>query len=66
MNCQVLYHHDQKCPVMIQLRLKREKFHALSSPSMRPGAKTTKPAFPPATAGEKSLDKTEVRLPATD
>ena len=66
MNCQVLYHHDQKCPVMIQLRLKREKFHALSSPSMRPGATTAKPAFPPATAGEKSLDKTEVRLPATD
>ncbi|WP_082540544.1 NosR/NirI family protein [Pseudolabrys sp. Root1462] len=65
MNCQVLYHHDQKCPVMIQLRLKREKFHALSSPSMRPGARTA-PAFPPATAGEKSLDKTEVRLPATD
>jgi NosR/NirI family nitrous oxide reductase transcriptional regulator len=38
MNCQVLYHHDQKCPVMIQKRLKREKRLALSSPSMRPGA----------------------------
>jgi NosR/NirI family nitrous oxide reductase transcriptional regulator len=66
MNCQVLYHHDQKCPVMIQLRLKREKYAALSSPSMKPGAKAPPSAFPPATAGERSLDKTEVALPATD
>lgn len=66
MNCQVLYHHDQKCPVMIQLRLKREKRAALSSPSMRPGGKTPAPVFPPATAGERSLDKTKVALPATD
>jgi len=35
LNCQVLYHHDQKCPVMIQKRIKREKLSALSSPSMR-------------------------------
>jgi NosR/NirI family nitrous oxide reductase transcriptional regulator len=66
MNCQVLYHHDQKCPVMIQLRLKREKHAALSSPSMKSGAKTPPSAFPPATAGERSLDKTKVALPATD
>jgi NosR/NirI family transcriptional regulator, nitrous oxide reductase regulator len=38
MHCQMLYHHDQKCPVMIQRRLKREKRIALTSPSMRPGA----------------------------
>lgn len=25
LHCQMLYHHDQKCPVMIQKRLKREK-----------------------------------------
>lgn len=25
MHCQMLYHHDQKCPVMIQRRLKAEK-----------------------------------------
>jgi NosR/NirI family nitrous oxide reductase transcriptional regulator len=31
MHCQVLYHHDQKCPVMIQRRLKREKRAAGSS-----------------------------------
>jgi len=38
LNCQVLYHHDQKCPVVIQKRIKREKRAAMSSPSMRPGA----------------------------
>ncbi len=35
MNCQVLYYDDQRCPHMIQVRLKREKFEALSSPSMK-------------------------------
>jgi NosR/NirI family transcriptional regulator, nitrous oxide reductase regulator len=65
MNCQVLYHHDQKCPVMIQLRLKREKRAALSSPSMRPGAPKLQPSLT-ATAGERALDKTEVPTPATD
>ncbi len=29
MHCQVLYHHDRKCPVMVQKRLKREKREAL-------------------------------------
>jgi NosR/NirI family transcriptional regulator, nitrous oxide reductase regulator len=43
LNCQVLYHHDQKCPVMIQKRLKRERRLALSSASMRPGAAPDKP-----------------------
>ncbi len=38
LNCQVLYHHDQKCPVMIQKRLKREKYAATPS---------TPPALPP-------------------
>lgn len=33
LHCQMLYHHDQKCPVVIQKRLKREKFAALSSPA---------------------------------
>ncbi|MDP1730486.1 MAG: 4Fe-4S binding protein [Devosia sp.] len=37
MNCQELYHDDQRCPRMIQVRLKREKFAALSSPSLRDG-----------------------------
>jgi NosR/NirI family nitrous oxide reductase transcriptional regulator len=34
LHCQVLYHHDRKCPVVIQRRLKREKRAALSSPGM--------------------------------
>ncbi|HEY1364813.1 MAG TPA: 4Fe-4S binding protein [Xanthobacteraceae bacterium] len=33
MHCQELYHDDQRCPHMIQVRLKREKRMALSSPS---------------------------------
>ncbi|MGP8122872.1 MAG: 4Fe-4S binding protein [Xanthobacteraceae bacterium] len=39
LHCQMLYHHDQKCPVMIQRRLKREKFVALSSPATLPKTK---------------------------
>ena len=31
LNCQMLYHHDQKCPVMIARRVKREKRAALAS-----------------------------------
>jgi NosR/NirI family nitrous oxide reductase transcriptional regulator len=31
LHCQMLYHHDQLCPVMIQRRLKRERFAATSS-----------------------------------
>ncbi len=34
MHCQELYHDDHRCPHMIQVRLKRERFEALSSPSM--------------------------------
>jgi NosR/NirI family transcriptional regulator, nitrous oxide reductase regulator len=38
LHCQMLYHHDQKCPVMIQKRLKLEKREAMTSPSMKPEA----------------------------
>jgi NosR/NirI family nitrous oxide reductase transcriptional regulator len=38
LNCQVLYHHDQKCPVMIQRRIKREKRTAMAAPPPRLGA----------------------------
>ena len=31
LHCQVLYHHDRKCPVMIQKRLKRERRDATQS-----------------------------------
>ena len=37
MHCQELYRDDHRCPHMIQVRLKREKFERLSSPSMRGG-----------------------------
>ena len=37
MHCQELYYDDHRCPHMIQVRLKREKFVAMSSPSMRSG-----------------------------
>ena len=39
MHCQELYYDDHRCPHMIQVRLKREKRDALSSPSMRSGGK---------------------------
>jgi NosR/NirI family nitrous oxide reductase transcriptional regulator len=35
MHCQELYHDDHRCPHMIQVRLKREKFKALSTPEPR-------------------------------
>ena len=37
MHCQELYRDDQRCPHMIQVRLKRERREVLSSPSMRGG-----------------------------
>jgi NosR/NirI family nitrous oxide reductase transcriptional regulator len=33
LHCQVLYHHDRKCPVVIQRRVKREKSVAMSQPA---------------------------------
>ncbi len=35
MHCQELYHDDHRCPHMIQVRLKRERFEALSTPGLR-------------------------------
>ncbi len=43
LHCQMLYHHDQKCPVMIQRRLKRER----NTASSRAGASHT--LLPPKT-----------------
>ncbi|QOZ55432.1 NosR/NirI family protein [Bradyrhizobium sp. CCBAU 53338] len=42
MHCQELYYDDHRCPHMIQVRLKREKFAAMSSPTMRSGGKGPK------------------------
>lgn len=52
LHCQVLYHHDHKCPVMIQKRLKREKRAAMASPSMRSGPKTPLRAAPTPQRGD--------------
>ncbi|MBX6367353.1 MAG: regulatory protein NosR [Rhodospirillales bacterium] len=51
LHCQMLYHHDQKCPVMIQKRLKLEKRLAMTSPSMR--------TAPPVRAGARATEKAE-------
>ncbi|WP_409999182.1 4Fe-4S binding protein [Bradyrhizobium sp. SZCCHNR1093] len=62
MHCQELYYDDQRCPHMIQVRLKREKFEAMSSPSMRAaksGPKTViTHAGRPTTAPAQSNDLT--------
>jgi NosR/NirI family nitrous oxide reductase transcriptional regulator len=47
MHCQELYFDDHRCPHMIQVRLKRERREALSSPSMR---STTAPVQSPSPA----------------
>jgi NosR/NirI family nitrous oxide reductase transcriptional regulator len=39
LHCQVLYHHDRKCPVVIQRRVKREKSVAMGQ--SKPGSSTT-------------------------
>nr|MDA8252666.1 4Fe-4S binding protein [Rhodospirillales bacterium] len=39
LHCQMLYHHDQKCPVMIQRRLKRERYAAVAPPALPPRTK---------------------------
>ncbi len=48
LHCQVLYHHDYKCPVKIQRRLKREKRDALAAATYGPGAepRTSIPIVP--------------------
>jgi NosR/NirI family transcriptional regulator, nitrous oxide reductase regulator len=47
LHCQMLYHHDQKCPVMIQRRLKREKLAVMSAPAaVAPALATIKVSAP--------------------
>ncbi|WP_408093238.1 4Fe-4S binding protein [Rhodoplanes sp. SY1] len=52
MHCQELYFDDKRCPHMIQVRLKRERREALTSPSMRGGKG---PVPPIVTAGGKPV-----------
>ena len=44
LHCQMLYHHDHKCPVMIQRRLKREKFVASGPPPTFPTPPMPRPS----------------------
>ncbi|MBR0689847.1 regulatory protein NosR [Bradyrhizobium manausense] len=60
MHCQELYHDDHRCPHMIQVRLKREKRQALSSPSMRTGGKGPATVI---TAGGKPVGVSPVTSP---
>jgi NosR/NirI family nitrous oxide reductase transcriptional regulator len=41
LHCQMLYHHDRLCPVMIQRRLKREKYTASAPPILPPRPKVS-------------------------
>jgi NosR/NirI family nitrous oxide reductase transcriptional regulator len=67
MHCQELYHDDQRCPHMIQVRLKREKREALSSPSMRQiNAGPKGPAKPTIThMGKPVREPTAADVPTT-
>ncbi|MDA9435583.1 FMN-binding protein [Bradyrhizobium sp. CCBAU 51627] len=60
MHCQELYYDDHRCPHMIQVRLKREKRQALSSPSMRAGGKGPATVI---TAGGKPVGVSAVTSP---
>ncbi|WP_298727353.1 NosR/NirI family protein [uncultured Ferrovibrio sp.] len=55
MHCQELYHDDHRCPHMIQVRLKRERYDAVASPSMKAGGKGAKAAFVPHHARQKAV-----------
>jgi NosR/NirI family nitrous oxide reductase transcriptional regulator len=41
LHCQMLYHHDQKCPVMIQRRLKRERYAPTAPTGLPPRPKVS-------------------------
>jgi NosR/NirI family nitrous oxide reductase transcriptional regulator len=67
MHCQELYHDDHRCPHMIQVRLKREKRMAMSSPSLR-GSKDggAGPAKPVIThSGKPVRDRSAADEPTT-
>jgi NosR/NirI family nitrous oxide reductase transcriptional regulator len=57
LNCQVLYHDDQRCPVVIQKRIKREKFLALQSPSMLPEPKRKPRVLVTVNGREQSVER---------
>jgi NosR/NirI family transcriptional regulator, nitrous oxide reductase regulator len=62
LHCQVLYHHDRKCPVVIQRRVKREKSVAMGQSKADPTARSSttlldrSPALPRANRVSDSVD----------
>ncbi len=57
MHCQELYHDDHRCPHMIQIRLKRERYDALAAP-------LTKAGGPKAAYADRNRKPTEPAVPA--
>ena len=56
MHCQELYHDDQRCPHMIQVRVKREKFAARNAPLAATAERGGGPAKPVISVKGKPLD----------
>lgn len=69
LHCQMLYHHDHKCPVMIQKRQKREKWQAaeakLAAEKEAAAAAQPAPAPAPAPAGATARSTVPTADPAT-
>jgi NosR/NirI family nitrous oxide reductase transcriptional regulator len=63
LHCQMLYHHDHKCPVMIQKRQKREKWQAAEA--RLAAEKEAAAAAQPAPAGAASRSTVSTADPAT-
>ncbi len=59
MHCQELYHDDQRCPHMIQVRVKREKFEARNAPLKPEGASPRGPAMPVITHNGKPIGQAD-------
>jgi NosR/NirI family nitrous oxide reductase transcriptional regulator len=57
MHCQELYHDDHRCPHMIQVRLKRERYDALAAPLTRAGG-------PKAAYADRNRKPAEPAVPA--
>ncbi len=56
MHCQELYHDDQRCPHMIQVRVKREKFAARNAPLAAAAERGGGPAKPVISVKGQPLD----------
>ncbi len=63
LHCQMLYHHDHKCPVMIQKRQKREKWQAAEA--RLAAEKEAAAAAQPAPAGVTARSTVPTADPAT-